>query len=483
MRKMSRSSAAGLAASLVVGGLLLTGAGGPGLQVAYAAPLQDASTWTNIGSSNSDLFHSAAAMDVDANRLYVYGGVDPGYVVQNTVEEINLTSMGFLALHARLPVGSALPLVGAAAAYRAKGGTSDDSALYFFGGAASAQNGQAGREVQRYRTRAGRWERLTIVNANDFQERMLATAAYDPVHDVLWVVGGIAVCSLTGAVGGTTCPARPLPTQYLAFDPAGEPSWHTLAGGDLSLYGHTMIWDARKQRMLIYGGTTNLTRGSSTLRTLELGDPDPAKARFTTIATVGTAPVVVFHGASLDTARNLLVVAGGVRQNYATSREATDNNTNGLDLSVDPPKWTDLRPSGNPGARVAGAMTYDSRHAGTVFAHGRGQASGSLDRPETIQRVTLGLTFAGTPVPSNTPSRTPSPTRVVSPTPTGPTPTRTTTPTPSATRTPTLTRTPTQTRTPLDTATFTPVPTDTPTATATVQTRWDVYAPFTVRNR
>jgi hypothetical protein len=482
---------------VVVAVLVVTGASAAGIPAAppsvAAAPMQPTCGWSNIGSSSSSLFHSAYAMDTDSNKLYIYGGVNASYGVVKTVESVDLSAPTLTAVHRSVSAGGALALVGAAGAYRARGADSPDSALFFVGGVADASSGQAGREVQRYLTKSAKWERLTLSNANEFKVRFFATAAYDPKHDVVWVVGGVGNCPLPDVPTGG-CTARPLPTQYLTFDPTtGEPKWNTLANGDRSIYGHTMVWDGARDRMLIYGGTANITRGANDLWALDLSDADASKATFksvtTSVVVSGQAPAIFFHGAALFEARNWMVVAGGVRQNYLQSGESTETDTWALDLGATPnPTWTKLVQATSATSRVGGAMAYDAKHSAVVFALGRDKTDGQSNTDEQIQRRTVGLTCedagpttptATRPTPTRTATRTLTPTRGPSPTPTatGATATRT------ATQTRPPTSTPTNTRTPFPTFTPSVIPSETPTPTATEVPNPEIYLPFAVKKQ
>jgi hypothetical protein len=476
---LSRVWKTSLAVALVLSvGLIVGPRTGEVNSAALAAPAQPpACGWDNIGSSTSSLFHAGHAMDTDTNRGYVYGGFDDLYNVQNTVEQIDLTSDTLMANHGRIPVGTALAMVGSAGAYRAKGPRSDQSAAYFIGGVRNAVSGQADNEVQRYRTADRRWERLTIANARLFKDRFLAAAAYDPAHDVIWVVGGISRCIIPDTpAADDNCPARPLPTQYLSFDrQTGEPTWNTLPGGDRSIFGHSMVYDATRKRMLIYGGTTNITRGTNQLWALDLSDADPQKATFSQVrATVdgsGTAPTVYFHGAAMDESRDWMVVTGGVRQNYAQRTEVTESVTWALDLSTTPrPTWRRIAQGTSAASRVGGVMEYSPKHQTVVFALGRDTTDGNENTPEQMQRRTVGLVCedAGTPRPTRT--------ATVMPSPTGPT----STVRPTRTRMPTFT--PRPSRTPFPTYTPSVTHTSTATATATDEPSTTAYMPYANKN-
>jgi hypothetical protein len=360
-------------------------------------------TWTNIGSSTKDLFHTASAFDPDDNKMYVYSGVgDPITVTVNSVLVGDLSGANLRATWGSVAAGNAKNLVGVAGAFRAKGKGADDSAAYFFGGMNDPSDGRGGSDVQRYLVKAGRWETLTPANSSEFGARSFAAAAYDPVHDVIWVVGGISTCSLGTVMSGGSCPARPISTNYLSFDAQGNATWHTLANGNQSMFAHSMVYDAPRTRMLIYGGTSNISTGLGDVVALNLADADPSKAAFANVATTGTGPSTYFHGGAFMATPNWMVAYGGVRRNLMQSNEAPETNTYALDVSQTPAKWTDIKPSGSPGTRVAGVMEYDPLHKAAIFAHGRDKSDGNLATKERIFRTTFALTCQAA-VATNTP--------------------------------------------------------------------------------
>ncbi len=376
---------------------------------ARPAPTREAldCSWKLIGSSTRDVMHAAAAMDTDAKRLYVYGGLDESLQVHKLVEAVDLSSAELVATHLPVAAGGALPLAGGAAAYRAKGADSDVSAVYFFGGMGDATRGQAGNVVQRYLTKLGRWERVVPANDRLFGARMFAAAAYDARHDVVWVVGGIGQCVLADLAAGQPCPARAIDTVYLTFDAQDRATWHVLPGGALALYGHTAVYDPTGQRLLVFGGTANGTAGSNVVRSLDLSGGDPAMATWSTLPTSGQVPSLYFHGASLDTDYRWLVVYGGVRSAFLRPDESANNMTHYLDLRASPPAWVDLRPAGSPGDRIASAMGFEPLHGVAVVTLGRLKVAwgGSPPMPQfDVARTTWALEcVAGAPPPVPTP--------------------------------------------------------------------------------
>ena len=406
--------------ALMLGIVAVAASPAPG---ADAAPTQQLTcSWTNLGNSTRELHFVASAIDTDQNKLYVYGGVNASYAAQSQVEVADFSGATLGVSHRTVTASGSRALVGAAGAYRAKG-DSDESAVYFFGGASDPSVGQGGNVVQRYLTKAGRWEVVSPANATAFTNRLGAAAEYDPEHDVIWVVGGVTQCKLSDVIGGGQCNARSLTTVYLSFDPTtGQPTWNTLAGGAQSVYAHSMVYDSAGKRMLIFGGTNTIQSGQSTLLALDLSDPDPDKASFSTLATTGRAPSVLFHGAAYDPVQNWMIVAGGATNNFLTNREATENNTHALDLGQTPPAWVSLTSYRD---RVAGAMAYVPNHGVAVFTLGRNKVT----NPESprIDRRTDALVCGAAPPPT-----TPPPVEPTTPAPTqpGPGPTAPPQPTP-----------------------------------------------------
>lgn len=375
---------------------------------ATAAPQQAMQCrWQNIGSSGSTNFHIASAIDTDANKALVYGGVDESLSTVNKVEEVDLSGTNLSATTRNVSAGSARRLMGAAGAYRAKGDMADGSAFYFFGGIDNPTDGDATGDVQSFTTKTSTW---AVESGLSLTDRVFAAAAYDPEHDVIWIVGGTSQCSLTDVVAGQSCNVQNRPVQYLSFDPGtGAPKMNTLSGASFNYYGHSMVYDSAGKRMLIFGGTNDIRRAVGNVVALDLTDPDVTKAKLGPLSTSGTSPSVFFHGASYDATNNWMVVYGGVKQNFMQSNESVDTVTWALDLGATPnPMWVNLGPQGTPGDRVAGGTFYDPKHMATIEVLGRKKISFSGGNPSpSAQRPIYGLTCVelaptNTPPPTNT---------------------------------------------------------------------------------
>jgi len=419
----------------VLGVVALAGGSDP----VQAAPAQQAPvcTWSSIANSTINTFHTSTAYDPDNHKMYIYGGVDKDYAASGKVEVLDLSGAALSnARQSALSAGGTLDLVGAAGAFR--GGKGDLSAAYFLGGLQDPTSGQAGDAVQRYVPKTDTWSRPSVGNAAEFRARFFASAAYDPGHDVIWVVGGVVNCALTDVMTGGTCNARSLPTQYLTFDATtGDPTWHTLAGGDQSFYGTSMVYDEVGKRMVIYGGTGNISSGDNRLLQLDLTDADVTKASFKSLAATGSPPQVFFHGAAYDSVNKWMVSYGGVTRNFLKSNEAVNSDTWVLDLGATSPAWRNLRPNGDPKNRVGTVMGYSAKHSAVILALGRDKTKQTISatpptpepiESETVQRSSYAMVCV---VPTAT---TPRPTTPVTPgtpgTATRPTPVTPTTPAP-----------------------------------------------------
>ena len=365
--------------------------------------------WDSAGRAATELFHTASAMDTDKHHLYIYGGVDGSFAPQNTVERGDFSGQDASATNSRISAGGALNRIGAAGAYRAKGADSDDSAVYFVGGLGDPQGGQADGDIQKYATKAGSWSKTSAT----VSDRFFATATYVPEQDAIWVIGGVTQCALPDVLGGATCQARSLATQYITFDDmTGEPVVNTLSGANVSNFAHSAVYDSTAKRILVFGGTNDISRGNSDLVALDVSDPDPSKAKFTTVASSGRAPRVFFHSAAFDPGRNMMIVNGGVSQGFLASNESTENKTYGLDLAATTPTWMDMGTSLQD--RVAGVMEWDANHGVAIYTLGRKKYNGNPMQPQNVVRTSHGLICTevqptATPGPTNTPAPTRTP--------------------------------------------------------------------------
>jgi hypothetical protein len=403
--RMSNLTKIGLGAVAVLAAVTLAASA----QHAAAAPSQQAMTctWKNVGSSQTDLSHGSAVMDTDQNISYWYGGVNEKFETSNKVESADFSGATFSAVVKPVSAGGAAQLVGSAGAYRAKGAKADGSAIYYFGGIKDPNQGTGTSDVQRYVTKTGTWEKISVPTGS-LTARVFAAAAYDSDHDVIWIVGGTSTCSLPDVLNGQTCQARSLAIQYLTFDPAtGEPKEMKTLGVNTSNFAHTAVYDSVGKRVLMFGGTGDIKSGRNTLSALDVSNPDPAQAKLAVVPSSGTAPSIYFHGGAYDPGRNWMLVYGGVTKDFLQTSESPYTLTMALDLGATPnATWKNLTPSGTPGERVAGQLVYVPKHSGFAMILGRKKITftGATPQPApSTQKTIQGLTCTTVTVPTNTP--------------------------------------------------------------------------------
>lgn len=321
-------------------------------------------TWKELGNLNRSVFYPAAAMDTDSAVMYVYGGTsDPSanWQTQNAVSGITFgatLSRGDTRA-AAVQVNGAQEREALAGVYRSKG---DASAVYWIGG--RNNTGVTNDEVYAYTIKTMEWKRLATTGS--FGNRNEHVAAYDPKHDAIWVAAGEpSTCS------AVPCTAPQIPTNYLTFDAStGAASWHDGPSGGPRAKGGSMVYDSRKERMLLFGGTIDGDRGTNQLYALDLADPDISKAKWSQLSATGAGPQVAVHAAVYDPDHNWMVVYGGMKNSYAVGgKESAETRTFALDLSTEPPTWRNLNTS--IGERIQTVAAYLPKHKAMILTSGR----------------------------------------------------------------------------------------------------------------
>ena len=156
--------------------------------------------------------------------------------------------------------------------------------------------------------------------------RAAHTAIYDPINDRMIVYGGTGSSGFFGDVWALTL--------------AGTPTWTqlpTLGTTPTARYNHTAVYDAVRQRMLIYGGGLgpSYTPGADVWALSLAGTPT-----WSQLPVGGTAPARLGHCAVYDLARDRMVVFGG-------STPDPSNETWTLSLGSTP-TWSLLTIAGTP---------------------------------------------------------------------------------------------------------------------------------------
>lgn len=177
--------------------------------------------------------------------------------------------------------------------------------------------------------------------------RLAGAAVYDPMRQRFVGFGG--------TVG--------VPVDTWVLNLRGQANWQPLpVGGDRPNggWGMTSVYDAKGDRMLIFGGSTGDGYYGSSNDVWELalrGVP-----RWSRIATQGAKPVPRRSGTAIfDPLRNRMVIYGGFDAVPGSDQFLGD--TWALDFGSDPPAWTQLSPAGTlPPGRDAMTAGYDPIH-------------------------------------------------------------------------------------------------------------------------
>lgn len=161
---------------------------------------------------------------------------------------------------------------------------------------------------------------------------------YDPVRDRLLVFGG-------------TTPLGPYSAQVWALPLAGAPAWSVVAttgSGPLGRISSSVIYDSSRDRVVLFGGYDS--GAESDVWVLDL-----ATSTWSFLPTDGDAPPPRFlHSAIYDASRDRMVVFGG------QDNSQSFDDTWALSF-VGSPTWTQLSPAGTPPtARAGQTAIYDA---------------------------------------------------------------------------------------------------------------------------
>lgn len=264
----------------------------------------------------------------------------------------------------------------------------------------------------------GAWSNLGI-SADPLAE---SAAVYWPEGDSVVMFGGHTDEEANSAVNKVY-------RINLGVDPASVSST-SLPGSPTSRFAHTAAYDAAGQRMIVFGGTRNWTNGLNDTWALDLSQGWDA-ARWSAIDAQGTAPSRRFdHAAAYIPTLRWMIVFGGTRNATAVLSDVF-----ALDLSQEPPVWTELSPTGSKPPGLQDLAASWSSQAGMVVFHGGEVNSGS-------RRDTFGLQCTGAEPPTATIEPTDMPTDVPTATDAPPEPTATATTTATTTATSEVTETP-----------------------------------------
>jgi galactose oxidase-like protein len=183
------------------------------------------------------------------------------------------------------------------------------------------------------------------------------------------------------------CSVDPPPTGARALGlPAERGSWTRIGGPPDLRFGHAIVYDHARDRVVLFGG-----RGP-TGRTLDdTWEYDPAIERWAPITTTGTTPdsrpTRVAHAMVYDARRGRIILFGG--------NDGTGILGDTWEYEGTAAAWTKLRTNGSPPARVAHQMVYDTARGRTILFGGH-SATGDLGDTWEYDGVTATWTQIGT---------------------------------------------------------------------------------------
>ncbi len=177
-----------------------------------------------------------------------------------------------------------------------------------------------------------------------------ATAIYDTTNNVLTVYGG------DGAGGGSLGDVW---TLSGANGMSGTPAWTQLSPGGTApsaRTGHSAVYDAVNNRMIIYGGFSG-SKGTTSGETWVLSAANGlGPAQWTHLSPQGTVPNVGFQSAVYNHTSNVLYIFGGISSStklLASNHVFELSSANGLGGK---PAWN----LDGPGVRYSQSAFYDS---------------------------------------------------------------------------------------------------------------------------
>jgi len=223
------------------------------------------------------------------------------------------------------------------------------------------------------------WSPVAAVGDSIPAARQAGTALYDPIGRRMVVFGGL----LTGNVATNDI-------YLLSLD--GTPTWTKAAPGlpaPSPRADHSAVYDPTRGRMLVFGGSADLSHGDNDVWALDL-----ATLTWTQVVAPGGPSGRFAHLSVYDTARDRMLVFGGF--DAATSYR---NDVWELSFATPTPTWTQLGPAGAaPTNRDLESGLYDPTFDRMILFGG----SGPL--PPLPVAVALGdvfaLQFADLPTPT-----------------------------------------------------------------------------------
>ena len=245
-----------------------------------------------------------------------------------------------------------------------------------------ADRGRRGEPAAPAQLPQHRW--VELAGGGTAPELVHHTMVFDPGGDHYWIYGGVVGDAVTG-------PLSDVLLRRDATDPAAD--WQVVqAQGDRPppLAYHSAVYDARRQRMLLYGGIES--RDGATLRLAQkdsvwaLDLRYPNRVRWDKVSAPGAALGRFGHAALYLQDFDAMLLSGGGTEDLRVLDDQV-----ALVLGDDRPRWMSLAGAGI-GPRIGHGLVYDSGGKRLIAFGGLASIAGSPDTGQAIGRaVSLDL--------------------------------------------------------------------------------------------
>jgi len=378
-------------ASRLLGSLALALFGLAGAIAPIGAARAQTGTWSDAGLSVNagPRREYAAVFDRESQRYIVFGGLvatDSSFDLSNDVWALDVSGT---------PTWSHLTIDGPSPGERHSPQWGYDVArnrVLLFGGYGSNHPGDPLAYLNDVweLSLAGtpQWTELTPTGqAPDGQ--LAGAAVFDPMRQRFVGFGGIYT-----------------PAGTWVLNLRHEPEWQVLPVGSApsAMWGMSSIYDGKRDRMVTFGGTDGAYGGNSEVWELKLRGVPGGVPEWHVVTTTGTPPPARRSGTAIyDALRDRMVIYGGV-VHVPYSAPQFFGDAWALDFTTDPPAWSQLLPAGTtPIARDLSSAAYDAIHD-RMIVYGGWSGSSMLSDTEFLDWGGSSTEASLTPTSSATPS-------------------------------------------------------------------------------
>ena len=368
-------------------------------------------TWESITPGHTPFYHSADTASNGHSPTYVLGGLlppSPGGEATASAKffRANITDTVSAITIDELPI----------APYRRYGAmlvrrtVTDTDEVILFGGGVTVNEPGRKNEAAIFNVRDNSW-RTAVSEATS--PRLFGQAYWEPVNDLIVVVGGADSCSSRRSLSyEVECEPSSAKTGLVSLVSMRAEDdrliWErSVSGGPTVLYGHSMIHDSKENRLIVFGGLSEGLRLSNRVYEMRL-DGEPDEWEWSLLATVG--PIArAFHRSAYDADHNAMIMHGGLSEVEVSADdkigEAATRNTYVLDLNEDPPVWSRLDSSAV--ASIGASIASNSTKARYALFSGRAALEFSSATTQEVRDAFELQCVIQPPTPTPTPTPLP----------------------------------------------------------------------------